>query len=96
MSSGMVWGFTGGVIGVLGGVIGTYFSMKNTNGQKERAFMIRCAIIHWIVMIVFVTLLLSLPSPYKFILWIPYGIALPLAIRYCNRRQLQIREAERK
>jgi hypothetical protein len=32
--------------------------------------------------------------PYNFLLWIPYGIALPLAILWCNRRQQRIRVEE--
>jgi hypothetical protein len=34
---------------------------------------------------------LMLPKPYDFLLWILYGIALPLSIRRCNRHQLRIR-----
>lgn len=96
MNGGIVWGVTGGVIGVLGGVVGTYFSIKNTNGPRERAFMVRCGVIGWIALTGFLVLLFLLPVPYKYLLWIPYAIVLPLAIRYVNKRQAQIREAERK
>jgi len=36
MNTGLIGGIIGGIIGVAGGIIGTYFSIKNTNGPKER------------------------------------------------------------
>ena len=95
MYPGMAGGIVGAVVGVLGGLFGTYCSVKNTQGQKERAFMVRFALITWIAVSVFLALLFLLPRPYNFLLWIPYAIALPLAIRFCNKRQLVIRESER-
>ena len=32
---------------LIGGVVGTYFSIKNTNGPRERAFMIRASATCW-------------------------------------------------
>jgi hypothetical protein len=84
----------GCALGLLGGVIGTYFSIKNTSGPQERAFMVRTAQITWVVLTAFVLGLLFLPRPYGFLLWIPYSVVLPLAIRRCNRKQLEIRAAE--
>lgn len=96
--SGATWGWIGGilgaVLGTLGGAVGTYFSIKNTKGPRERAFMVRCAVIAWIAIFVFVGLLVLIPSPYRFLLWVPYGVVLPLAIRFCNRKQEAIRKAE--
>lgn len=90
-----IGGILGGILGCIGGLIGTYFSIKNTNGPKERAFMIRCVVIGWVAIAVFLALLFVLPSPYRYLLWIPYGIALPLGIRYGNRKQNMIRESEK-
>jgi len=84
----------GCALGLLGGVIGTYFSINNTVGPAERQFMVRAAAVTWLVLTAFVAGLLLLPRPYGFLLWIPYSIALPLAIRRCNRRQMEIRKAE--
>ena len=56
--------------------------------------MIQVAIVGWIVITAFVFGLLALPLPFNFLLWVPYGIFLPLAILWCNRRQLEIRTAE--
>ena len=94
MDAGTIGGLAGGGLGLLGGAIGTYFSIKNTSGSRERAFMIRVAVIAWIGVTAFLAGLLLLPKPYNFLLWVPYGIALPLSIRWCNRRQQQIRMEE--
>ena len=81
-------------LGVAGGGIGTYWSIRNTNGPRERAFMVRVSIITWLVVTMFVAALMLFPKPYNWLLWIPYGIALPLAVRRWNRRQLEIRSEE--
>jgi Ca2+/Na+ antiporter len=95
MNSGIIGGIIGGVIGILGGLFGTYCSIKNTNGPKEKAFMIKCAVIGWVAIIIFLILLTYLPKPYNFLMWIPYGIALPFAIITLNKRQQQLREEEK-
>ncbi len=95
MDSSMI-GWFGGVLGFLGGAIGTYFSIKNTNGPREKSFMVKCAVVGWIAIIIFLVLMSVLPNPYKYLLWIPYGILLPIGIRYGNRKQQGIRESESK
>jgi hypothetical protein len=92
---GWIGGILGGILGCMGGVIGTYFSIKNTNGPRERSFMIKCAAVGWIAIAIFLILLTWLPNPYRHILWAPYGVALAVGIRYCNRRQNIIREEEK-
>jgi hypothetical protein len=94
MDLGLIGGIIGGALGVLGGAVGTYFSIKNTSGPRERAFMIRIAIFTWILITAFVCGLFALPRPFNFLLWVPYGIALPLAVLWCNRRQSKIRAEE--
>jgi len=91
---GLIGGITGGVLGLLGGVVGSYFSIKNTSGPRERAFMIRVTIVAWVLITAFLFGLFVLPKPFNLLLWAPYGIALPLGILWCNRRQLRIRAAE--
>ena len=95
MHPGLVGGVVGSVIGITGGAVGTYFSIKNTNGPHERAFMVRCSVIGWIALLTFLALLLLLPTPYNFLVWIPYGILLPWSIITLNRKQAAIREAEK-
>jgi len=94
MDAGLIGGIIGGAIGVLGGAIGTYFSIKNTAGPSERSFMIRVSVVAWVAVTAFLIGLLMLPKPFNWLLWVPYAIALPLAIRWLNRRQLQIRAEE--
>lgn len=91
---GLVGGIAGGVLGVAGGVVGTWCSIRNTNGPRERAFMIRAAAICWVGVLLFLGLLLALPSPYRWLMWIPYSIFLPLGIVFGNRRQQAIRLQE--
>jgi membrane protein implicated in regulation of membrane protease activity len=57
-------------------------------------FMVRVAVVAWIVVTAFVLGLLMLPLPWNFLLWVPYGIALPLGIIWTNRRQQKIRSEE--
>ena len=98
MSADQVGGLAGAIVGVLiglaGGVIGTYFSIKNTNGPRERAFMIRAAVVCWLAILIFLGLIIALPDPYRWLMWIPYGILLPLGIVYGNRKQQSIRREE--
>ncbi len=98
MDTGVLWIWIGviigGGIGLLGGLIGTYFSIKNTNGPLERAFMVKSALISWAAILIFLILLIALPDPYRWLMWIPYGILLPLGIIYGNRKQQAIRQQE--
>lgn len=94
MNVGLIGGILGCIIGIAGGAVGTYFSIKNTNGPKERAFIVKASVVFWTFGIIFVTLLLRLPSPYKWFLWLPYGIFLPISIRFMNKRLCQIKREE--
>ncbi len=94
MDIGIVTGVTGGIIGVLGGAVGTFFSIKNTCGPRERAFMVRSAVVCWLGITLFLGLMFLLSNPYRFLLWIPYAILLPLAVVYGNRTQQRIRLEE--
>ena len=57
--------------------------------------MVKCAVVGWIAIFVFLTLLFLLPDPYRHLLWVVYGVALPFGIRLCNRTQKMIRESEK-
>ena len=94
MNAGLIGGIVGGVIGFAGGMVGTYFSIKNTNGPRERSFMVKASVITWIAIILFLGLMFVLPNPYRYLLWIPYAILLPLGIVYGNRTQQRIRKEE--
>lgn len=94
MDAGLIGGLIGGVLGIAGGAVGTYFSIRNTAGPRERMYMVQVAIVAWIGVTAFVLGLLMLPQPYNFLLWVPYAIALPLGILWSNRRQRNIRSEE--
>lgn len=94
MSSGWVGGIAGGLLGLLGGIIGTYFSIRNTNGPRERAFMVKASAVCWCGIVLFLGLMFLLPNPYRQLLWIPYAILLPLGIVYGNRAEQRIRREE--
>jgi hypothetical protein len=88
-----VGGIVGSLLGVAGGLIGTYFSIKNTNGPRERAFMIRSAILCWIGVGLFLAVMFFVPQARLWI-WIPCFILLPFGIRYGNKKQMAIRREE--
>ena len=93
-TAGWIGGVGGTVLGVLGGAVGTYFSIRNTRGPRERAFMIRASVACWAAVAAFLVVLWLIPSPYRFLLWIPYGSGLAWAVRAGNRVQEQIRREE--
>jgi hypothetical protein len=84
---GLVGGIAGGVLGVMGGVVGTYFSIKNTNGPKERAFVIRAAVLCWVGVSAFLACLLLLPFYWRSLLWVVYLPCLFWFGRWANDRQ---------
>ena len=89
----IVW-IGGSLIGILGGVIGTYYSIRNTQGPRERAFMIQAAVYCWILVIAFLAGLLLIPRPYNVLLWVVYPILLTSGIIWCNKNQKQLRAEE--
>lgn len=94
MDVGLLGGIVGGMVGLAGGAVGTYASIKRTEGPRERQFMVRAAIAAWVGITLFLVLLFVLPSPYRWLIWIPYAVALPLAIVSVNRKQQAIRADE--
>ncbi len=91
---GWIVGIGGSLIGLAGGIFGTYCSIKNTNGPRERAFLIKASVVCWIGVLIFLTLFFALPIAYRCYMWIPYAIILPLGIIYSNRTQQKIRKSE--
>ncbi|PUB91294.1 MAG: hypothetical protein DBP01_03100 [gamma proteobacterium symbiont of Ctena orbiculata] len=92
---GFIGGAFGAVIGIIGGIVGTYFSIKNTNSQAEKNFMIRVSIFVWIAIIIFLALLLLLPKPYNFFMWGIYGVLFSVSVHYINKKINTIRESEK-
>lgn len=96
------WGAAvGSLLGLLGGAFGTWCSIGNTNGPKERAYTVKVAVWTWAFIAVLLGLLFGLgsvlPPPYKS--WTPLLVVLivpvlVIGIPKCNRRQAQIRAEE--
>jgi hypothetical protein len=91
---GWIGGIAGGLIGLLGGVFGTYCSIKNTNGPRERAFVIRASVLGWIFVGLFIVGLMLIPQSYKVLLMILYPVLLVLGIWKWNQSQFRIRQEE--
>ena len=94
MHPGLIGGIAGTVIGAAGGLVGAYFSIKNTNGPRERAFMIKASVLFGVFVAAFVVGVCLLPAPYKPWLVGVYVPVLVAGILVCNRRQAQIRSQE--
>ncbi len=94
MLGGWIGGIAGAAMGLLGGVIGTYFSIKNTSGPRERAFMIKAAILCWVFVGLFCAGMWLIPSWYKMLLVVPYVAILLFCIRWGNATQSRIRREE--
>jgi Ca2+/Na+ antiporter len=94
MNAGYIGAIAGSIIGLAGGVIGTYCSIKNTKGPKERIFMIKASVVGWLGIGIFIALVFLFPNPYRWFLFIPYIILLPIGIILGNKRQAKIRAEE--
>ncbi len=93
MNTGLIGGIVGSVLGIAGGLVGTYFSIKNTKGPRERRFMIRSSVVVWLGVSVFLATFFLVPYARTWI-WYPYCILLPLGIICLNRKQQAIRTEE--
>jgi hypothetical protein len=91
---GLLGAIIGSAVGVLGGIVGTYFSVKNTRGPRERAFVIKASILAWVLVAGLAGAMLILPSPLRYWLWLPYAVILLLGIVAWNRKQAKIRQEE--
>lgn len=88
-------GLVGGIIGCLGGAIGTYFSIRNTKTAAERRFMVRASVWIWLGVTLYLVILFQVPPAWRWVIYIPYAILVPIAALYINRRQSALREAGR-
>ena len=57
--------------------------------------MVKCVVVAWIAVAVFMGLLFILPVDYRIYLWIPYGVLLLWSMIKRNRKQPEIRQRER-
>jgi Ca2+/Na+ antiporter len=85
MHPGWIGAVAGGAIGLAGGIIGTAAGVRSARGPRERAYMVRAAALFWTAGLTFLTLLLLLPSPWRFLMWAPWSLLMPLGIVTVNR-----------
>ena len=65
----------GASLGVLGAVIGLLISLREAPSSTIRSFMIRSSLITALLAVSFFVAFLLTPGWYRFLLFIPYGIA---------------------
>ena len=94
-SIGLIGAIAGGVIGILGGLLGTYFSIRNTEGPRERRLMIHASLFIWLSLAIALSLAYALP-PVRPWMWAPIAITVLLVVPRINRRQQEIRREELK
>lgn len=92
--AGWIGGIVGSVIGILGGLFGTWCSIRNTNSPREREFVVKASVMCWVFVGGFLAAMFLIPSPFRFLLWIPYPFLLVAGIVYWNRGQQRIREED--
>lgn len=91
MDTGTIGAIAGSVAGILGAALGTYAGLRNATSSLERRYLIRCTVALSIGIGMFLAMLFLAPPPYRWLLWIPYAIALPLALLACGRQLTRIR-----
>ena len=72
----MTTGWTGILVAVVFGlaavVLGAYNIFKYVQNPRERGILLLHSVAGGFVTAVFLSLLFNLPSPYRFLIWIPY------------------------
>ena len=91
LDAGTIGAIVGSTLGTAGGVFGTWISIRNAPAGKQRRFIVKAAIATWAGVLLFVALLLALPSPWKWLLWLLYGPLLLFLIVYINGSIAKIR-----
>ena len=80
----------GSLLGVAGGVFGTWLAIRNSPPGKTRAFLKKISLVCWFGTIAFVVAVCVLPSPWNWLVWIPYPVVLLGLIRYINRSMAKL------
>lgn len=82
---GLIGAIVGGSIGIAGGAFGTWMSIRNARPGPHRALMVKASVFFWIFTLTFVAMLLLLPTPWTWWLWVLYGPALLFFILSINK-----------
>ncbi len=71
------------------GLYASWSNVRNAKGPKEKAYVRRNCIIVFVSVAISLALMYVLPSPYRFLVLIPYLVFVPMYIhRSVTRRQL--------
>lgn len=95
MTPATIGAIAGTSLGVLGGALGTYLSVRNVSGPRQRKVALRAAVAWWLGAGAFVGLMLVLPPAQRVWLWVPYGLLLPVGIAVTNRAFARAGAADR-
>lgn len=74
------------------GIAVTYSNVRSAKGPRERAFCRFHSLAAWGVICLFLALMYWLPTPWRYVVLLPYFIHLPIAVyRASMKRQLLVR-----
>ncbi len=90
MHIGITLGIIGGAIGIMGGLYGTYISIRKAKSPEEKTFTIKCSIVIWVLVTLFLCGLFLLPKPYNNYVWFLYIFAMVFGTQWINRKQKKI------
>jgi Na+-transporting NADH:ubiquinone oxidoreductase subunit NqrD len=91
---GIIGGIGGALLGLIGGGIGTYVSIKNAQGPRERSFLVSVSVMAWVALVAFLATLFLIPAPFRFFLWLPWIGLLIWGVRVWKQRHAHIRAEE--
>ena len=75
-------------------IVGNYMIIRNTQGPREHRFMVRASCAAWTTILAFFLLGYLIPSPWRYLLLVPYFLHLPVATYLTVNKQLLIRKIE--
>ena len=82
------------IIGLIGGAAATMSNLRSAKGPKERVFVRFNCIAAWGVAVLCLALMYYLPSPWRYLVLIPYFFHLPVAIYRATMKRQLIRRLE--
>jgi hypothetical protein len=81
-------------VAVLGALITTYFSIRNVEGARERAFVIKASVLLWVTLGLYCAVVSFLPSPYPMFLFPIFLVFWTGGERKLRKMQAKIREED--
>ncbi len=93
---GIIGAVAGLILGIAGTVFGTWCGIRSTKGPREHKMMVKGSIIILGGVLLFCTLVFVLPGPYRYFIWIPYGLILIFGVIKFEHNRKRIRKEETK